>query len=84
MAQEDKWAILKKKQAENIARLAKEHPDDWLFSGEMKKPENQRVGFAPSQKSINVLNKYHYDINGLIQKGLAHDATKQSHIYENA
>lgn len=48
MVQEDKWSILKKKQAENIARLAKEHPDDWLFSGEMKKPEEQRVGFAPS------------------------------------
>lgn len=41
--------------------------------------------YIPTQKSINVLNKYHYDINGLIPKGLAHDATKQSHfIYENA
>lgn len=45
---ESKWEILKKKQAENIARLAEKYPNDWLFSGEMKKPENQRVGFAPS------------------------------------
>lgn len=48
MVQEDKWAILKKKQAENIVKLAEKYPDDWLFSGEMKKPEDQRVGFAPS------------------------------------
>lgn len=45
---ESKWEILKKKQAENIAKLAEKHPDNWLFSSEMKKPENQRVGFAPS------------------------------------
>lgn len=30
--EENKWEILKKKQAENIARLAKEHPDDWFYS----------------------------------------------------
>ena len=45
---ENKWEILKKKQAENIAKLAEKHPDNWLYSSEMKKPENQRVGFAPS------------------------------------
>ena len=45
---ESKWEILKKKQAENIAKLAEKNPDDWLYSSEMKKPENQRVGFAPS------------------------------------
>ena len=45
---ESKWEILKKKQAENIARLAEKYPNDWLFSSEMKKPESQRVGFAPS------------------------------------
>lgn len=44
---ENKWEILKKKQAENIAKLAEKHPDNWFYSSEMKKPENQRVGFAP-------------------------------------
>lgn len=46
--EESKWAILKKKQAENIAKLAKKNPDNWFYANEMKKPENQRVGFAPS------------------------------------
>lgn len=44
---ENKWEILKKKQAENIAKLAEKNPDDWFFAAEMKKPEYRRVGFAP-------------------------------------
>lgn len=44
---EEKWDKLKKKQAENIAKLAEKHPKDWFFSGEMKKPFYQRTGFAP-------------------------------------
>ena len=44
---ESKWAILKRKQAENIAKLAEKYPDDWFYSSEMKKPVEQRVGFAP-------------------------------------
>lgn len=46
--EESKWEILKKKQAENIAKLAQKHLDNWLFSSEMNKSENLRVGFAPS------------------------------------
>lgn len=50
-----------------------------------KDTDGESYLYIPTQKSINVLNKYHYDINGLILKGLAHDATKQSNfIYENA
>lgn len=45
--EESKWNILRKKQAENIAKLAKKHPDDWFYANEMKKPEYERVGFAP-------------------------------------
>lgn len=44
---ESKWEILKRKQAENIAKLAEKYPDDWLYSSEMKKPEYERTGFAP-------------------------------------
>lgn len=44
---ESKWEILKKKQAENIAKLAKKNPNDWFYANEMKKPVYQRVGFAP-------------------------------------
>lgn len=46
--EENKWETLKKKQAENIAKLAEKYPNDWFYSSQMKKPENQRVGFAPS------------------------------------
>lgn len=45
--EESKWEILKKKQAENIAKLAKKSPDDWFYSSEMKKPIEDRTGFAP-------------------------------------
>lgn len=48
MTEESKWAVLKRKQAENIAKLAEKYPDNWFYANEMKKPENQRVGFAPS------------------------------------
>lgn len=42
-----KWEILKKKQAENIERLYKEHPDDWFYKSQMERPLEQRTGFAP-------------------------------------
>lgn len=58
--EESKWEILKKKQAENIAKLAEKHPDNWLFSSEMKKPENQRVGFAPSDGKWEDIEDYDY------------------------
>ena len=44
---ESKWEILKKKQAENIAKLAKKYPNDWFYANEMKKPEYERTGFTP-------------------------------------
>lgn len=44
--EESKWEILKKKQAENIAKLAEKHPDDWFYSSEMNKPIEDRTGFA--------------------------------------
>lgn len=46
--EESKWEILKKRQAENIAKLAEKYPNDWFYSSEMKKPIEDRTGFAPA------------------------------------
>ena len=42
------WEIIKAKQAENIERLYKEHPDNWFYESQMKRPIERRTGFAPS------------------------------------
>lgn len=34
-------------QRKNIERLAKEHPNDWFYTSQMKLPANRRTGFAP-------------------------------------
>lgn len=41
------WEIIKKKQAENIAKLYEKRPDDFFLKAEMEKPESERVLFAP-------------------------------------
>ena len=41
------WTDIKKKQAENIAKLYEKNPDDWFYNLQMKLPESERIGFAP-------------------------------------
>ena len=41
------WTEVKAKQAENIAKLYEQDPDDWFYKSQMKLPVERRTGFAP-------------------------------------